>query len=75
MSGYDGVVEVAVQLCCDDGVEADVFMFSGDDRPGDLGDIIWDNAVDVLVEIMNDLRAALLPPHFCGGDFLSILEC
>ena len=69
-----GVVDVAVEFCCDDGMEADVFMFSGDDRPRDGGDIFGDDAVDVFVEVVEDLRAALLPPHFCGGDFLSVVE-
>ena len=70
-----GVVDVAGQFGRDDGMEANVFMFRGDDGPGDVGDIFGDDAVDVLVEIVDDLRATLLPPHVRSGDFLSIVEC
>ena len=65
---------MAVELGCDDGMEADKFMFGGDDGPGDGGDVVGDDAVDILVEVVENLRATLLPPHFCGGDFLSIVE-
>jgi hypothetical protein len=44
------------------------------DFPFHLGCHFWHPAVDLPVEIFNDFRASLIPPHFGGGNLPSVLQ-
>lgn len=39
-----------------------------------MGGALGDAPVDLAIEELDDLRAALGPPHFCGFDGLAVIE-
>ncbi len=72
--GAGGVVDVADEFGREDGGEADAFLIGLHHRPGDLGGVRGDTAVDLAAEVFEDLGAALVPPHGRGGDGLAVAQ-
>ncbi len=76
VDGDDGVgrvVDVADELLCDDGDIAVRLVGGAGDFPPHFGGVLGHAAVDLAVEDLDDLGAALVPPHLCGRDLLAVV--
>ena len=72
--GMEGVVDVPDHPPGDDRLAADGRLHGLGHRPRDLRHVLGHAAVDLALEVLDDLGTALLPPHFRGRDLPAVLQ-
>jgi hypothetical protein len=69
-----GVVHRADELAAEHRASSHVEAFRAIDPPGHLGDVGRHAAEHLAIELLDNLRSALLPPDVRARDLLSVLE-
>ena len=69
-----GVVNVTNELLCDDGKIAIGCLRSAHHFPLHCGHVLGHAAINFPIEILDDFRSPLLPPHFGAGHALAVFQ-
>jgi hypothetical protein len=72
--GMGGIVDVPDDSPGHDGLTADGGLHGLGDLPRDLRHVAGHTAVDLSLEVLDDLRAPLLPPQLRGRDLPAVLQ-